>query len=82
MSLADRNLHKRIRYEVRKTLASVRASVESAIAKLTYYEAAGGGQDRSDVHIPTPDIFREVDDAWAELNKLHADLDEGKIRLG
>jgi len=79
VSLADRNLHKRTRYEVRKTLASVRASVESAIAKLTIYDAISGSRNPS---VSIPDIFTEVDEAWAELNKLHADLDEGKIRLG
>lgn len=66
------------RHVVRNTLASVRANLATAIAKLTIYDVLGA-QNPS---VPLPDIFREVDEAWAELNKLSADLDEGKIRLG
>jgi len=66
------------RHVVRNALASVRANLATAIAKLTIYDVVGA-QNRE---VPIPDIFREVDEAWAELNKLHADFDEGKIRLG
>lgn len=72
---------KQQRHRVRQTLASVRANLAAAIAKLTYYDSIFGHGGLVQA-VPIPDIFCEVDEAWAELNKLHADLDEGKIRLG
>lgn len=72
---------KQHRHSVRQTLASVQANLAAAIAKLTYYDSVQPTRTFTPPMVVS-DIFCEVDEAWAELNKLHADLDEGKIRLG